>query len=86
MPRSLGQLPLFPTPSDRQPTESPHWDLNKAYTCGKFWCSDVYIYDDYTENGRSILTPELTLTVFITHNVREFNRVQDLKIEDWQEN
>jgi tRNA(fMet)-specific endonuclease VapC len=27
------------------------------------------------------LTHELTL---ITHNVSEFNRVQDLKIEDWQ--
>ncbi len=29
------------------------------------------------------LAHDLTL---VTHNVREFNRVQDLKIEDWQSN
>jgi len=29
------------------------------------------------------LAHNLTL---ITHNIREFNRVQDLKIEDWQSN
>ncbi len=29
------------------------------------------------------LTHDLTL---VTHNVREFNRVQDLNIEDWQIN
>ncbi|MGK7874048.1 MAG: mechanosensitive ion channel family protein [Xenococcaceae cyanobacterium] len=62
-PNSLGQIPLFTTPNNNQPTQSHPWDLNKAYICGKFWCSDVYIYDDSTKIETSILTPELTLTV-----------------------
>ena len=24
--------------------ETPAWDLNKAYACGKYWCSDIYFY------------------------------------------
>ena len=62
-PKSVGQIPLFTTPTNNQPTQSPPWDLNKAYTCGKFWCSNVYIYDEPSKIETSLLTPELTLTV-----------------------
>ena len=66
-PKSLGQIPLFTQPSNEQPTQSPPWDLNKAYTSGKFWCSDVYTYSGETNirtalTKRATLTPELTLT------------------------
>ena len=66
-PNSLGQIPLFNTPKSDQPAQSPPWDLNKAYTCGKFWCSNVYTYSGETNirpalSKRTTLTPELTLT------------------------
>ena len=68
-PSSLAQLDLFTTPTSDQPAQSLPWDLNKAYTCGKFWCSDVYIYsgDPNIRPGlgkKAVLTPELTLTAF----------------------
>ncbi len=62
IPNSLGQMSLFTTPNNNQQTTSPPWDLNKAYTCGKFLCSNVYIYDDSTHIETSLLTPELRLT------------------------
>uniref|UniRef100_UPI0018E4ED0F hypothetical protein n=1 Tax=Cyanothece sp. BG0011 TaxID=2082950 RepID=UPI0018E4ED0F len=43
---SLGQISLFSPSTNPQPAQTAPWDLNKAYTCGRFWCSDVYIYDD----------------------------------------
>ena len=63
-PKSYGQIPLFFSPTDNQQNESLPWDLNKAYPCGQFWCSGVYIYDfdPEVENQRAILTPELTVT------------------------
>ncbi|MDJ0683045.1 MAG: mechanosensitive ion channel family protein, partial [Xenococcaceae cyanobacterium MO_167.B52] len=63
-PKSYGQIPLFIPSSNNQQNESLPWDLNKAYPCGKFWCSDIYIYDfdPDVENQRAILTPELTVT------------------------
>jgi hypothetical protein len=49
----------------------PPWDLNQAYACGRFWCSNVYIYDDnrriqrvLLRIERALLTPELTLATF----------------------
>ncbi len=62
--KSFGQIPLFISPSNNQYNQSPPWDLNKAYLCGKFWCSDVYIYDfdPKIKNQKAILTPELTVT------------------------
>lgn len=67
VPKSLGQIPLFNTPKSDQPAQSPPWDPNKAYTCGKFWCSNVYIYSGETNirpalTKRATLTPELTLS------------------------
>ena len=59
-PKSLGQIPLFTTSNNNQQTESLPWDLNKAYTCGKFWCSDVYIYDGHGST-KTLLAPELIL-------------------------
>ena len=55
------QIPWFTPPPDPQPTRAAPWDLNKAYTCGRFWCSDVYIYDDSRRIQTTLLTPELTL-------------------------
>ena len=46
--RSLGQI------------ETPPWDLNQAYTCGRFWCSNVHIYDDTANLRKTLLTPEFT--------------------------
>lgn len=71
IPISLGQIPLFNAPADSNPTQTPPWDLNQAYACGRFWCSNVYIYDDnrriqraLLRIERALLTPELTLATF----------------------
>ncbi|MEL4896522.1 mechanosensitive ion channel family protein [Crocosphaera sp. Alani8] len=71
IPVSLGQIPLFTAPPDPNPTQTPPWDLNQAYACGRFWCSNVYIYDDdrriqraLLRIERALLTPELTLATF----------------------
>ncbi|MGK7942170.1 MAG: mechanosensitive ion channel family protein [Crocosphaera sp.] len=71
IPISLGQIPLFTAPPDPNPTQTPPWDLNQAYACGRFWCSNVYIYDDNRRIQRALLrienallTPELTLATF----------------------
>ncbi len=44
-PKSYGQIPLFINQTNNRQNESLPWDLNKAYPCGKFWCSNIYIYD-----------------------------------------
>ncbi|MDJ0659148.1 MAG: mechanosensitive ion channel family protein [Crocosphaera sp.] len=60
---SFGQLSLF-SPSNNSPdSKTPPWDLNKAYTCGRYWCSDVYIHDDSRNIQTELLTPELTLAI-----------------------
>ena len=41
-------------------TETPPWDLNQAYTCGRLWCSNVHIYDDTANLRKTLLTPEFT--------------------------
>ncbi|MDJ0844072.1 mechanosensitive ion channel family protein [Crocosphaera sp.] len=71
IPISLGQIPLFTPPADPNPTQTPPWDLNQAYACGRFWCSNVYIYDDnrriqraLLRIERALLSPELTLATF----------------------
>ena len=71
IPRSSAQFPLFNAPADPNPTQTPPWDLNQAYACGRFWCSNVYIYDDdrriqraLLNIERALLTPELTLASF----------------------
>ncbi|MGK7878688.1 MAG: mechanosensitive ion channel family protein [Crocosphaera sp.] len=70
-PISLGQFPLLNAPADANPAQTPPWDLNQAYACGRFWCSNVYIYDDdrriqraLLNIERALLTPELTLASF----------------------
>ncbi|MEL4895695.1 hypothetical protein [Crocosphaera sp. Alani8] len=59
--RSLAQISLFTPPSNNPKTETPPWDLNQAYTCGRFWCSNVHIYDDTGNLRKTLLTPELTV-------------------------
>ncbi|MGK7932070.1 MAG: mechanosensitive ion channel family protein [Microcystaceae cyanobacterium] len=62
-PQLLSQIPFFPTASAESSTLSTnHWDLNKAYNCGRYWCSDVYIFDGERE-ASVLLTPELTLAI-----------------------
>jgi hypothetical protein len=62
-PQLLSQIPFLPTSQTETPPPSAYrWDLNKAYSCGRYWCSDVYIFDAYTESG-VLLTPELTLAL-----------------------
>ena len=60
---SFGQINFF-SPSNNSPnSKTPPWDLNKAYTCGRYWCSDVYIHDDSRNIQTELLTPELTLAI-----------------------
>ncbi len=60
---SFGQISLF-SPSNNSPdSKTPPWDLNKAYTCGRYWCSDVYIHDDSRNIHAELLTPELILAI-----------------------
>ncbi|MGK7946869.1 MAG: mechanosensitive ion channel family protein [Microcystaceae cyanobacterium] len=62
-PQLLSQIPFLPSSSADTPASSTNrWDLNTAYNCGRYWCSDVYIFDGQTEAG-VLLTPELTLAV-----------------------
>ena len=38
--------------------ETPEWDLNKARPCGKYWCSDVYLF-----GNSEIMEEQLTLAL-----------------------
>ncbi len=70
IPNSFGQIPGVSIPIKNRQTQSLPWALNQAYPCGKFWCSDIYIYDFdittktsvHTPHYLSRLTPELTVT------------------------
>ncbi len=61
IPNSFGQIPGFTLPSNNQQTQSLPWALNQAYPCGKFWCSDIYIYDFDITTKTSVLTPQLSI-------------------------
>ena len=78
-PQSLGQIPPFTTSSNNHSSTSPPWDLNKAYHCGKFWCSDIYIYDDFTKIDSSLLSPELTLTVLRDRNQSSLEAAEEVE-------
>jgi small conductance mechanosensitive channel len=69
--KSFGQIPLLTSLSNNQYNQSPPWDLNKAYPCGKFWCSDVYIYDFDSKIKNAILIPELRITELKESNQSE---------------
>lgn len=45
-PQGLAQIPFLPNLNTVENTlpETPAWDLNKARTCGRAFCSDVYFY------------------------------------------
>ena len=45
-PQSFGQIPWITNSSNNQSNQSLPWALNKAYPCGRFWCSDVYVSTD----------------------------------------
>ena len=79
IPNTLGQISLFTTSTNHQSSQSMPWDLNKGYTCGKFWCSDVYIYDDSTKIDASLLSPELTLTVLKDLNQSSIEAAQEVE-------
>lgn len=59
-PQARAQLPFFnlPTSSVVDFPETPNWDLNKAETCGKYWCSNVYFF-----GNADIMEEELTLAL-----------------------
>lgn len=56
-----GQLPLLTPPAQNQVSETPRWDLNKAYPCGRFWCSQIYTYNGTQLSPTEIYTPEYIL-------------------------
>ena len=68
MPITVSQIPIFSKPSTQKITETPGWDLNKAYYCGKFWCSDVYFYRFSTTDP---LSADLTLALLPADNQSE---------------
>ena len=70
-PQSFGQIPWITNSSNNQYNQSLPWALNKAYPCGRFWCSDVYIYDFDFKINNGLLTPELTLTALKESNQSE---------------
>lgn len=78
IPKSLGQISLFSTPNNNQQSPSPPWDLNKAYVCGKFWCSNVHIYDGKASTT-TLLAPELTLAIFKNSNQSREEVVQEIE-------
>ncbi|MGY6530540.1 MAG: mechanosensitive ion channel family protein [Cyanobacterium sp.] len=59
-PQVLAQFPFFhlPTSSVVDFPETPDWDLNKARPCGKYWCSDVYLF-----GNSEIMQEQLTLAL-----------------------
>jgi len=59
-PQALAQFPFFnlPTSSVVDFPETPEWDLNKARPCGKYWCSDVYLF-----GNSEIMEEQLTLAL-----------------------
>ncbi len=77
--KSFGQIPWVTAPSNNQNNSSPPWDLNKAYPCGKFWCSDIYIYDFKSKVKNAILTPELTVTALKESNQSEAEVAQKVE-------
>ncbi|MEA5512174.1 mechanosensitive ion channel family protein [Crocosphaera sp. UHCC 0190] len=78
-PSTVGQIPIFTTPTDNQTTSTTPWDLNQAYACGRFWCSDVYIYDDSRRIQTTLLTPELTLAALKELNQSNIEVTQALE-------
>ncbi len=59
-PQVMAQLPFFnlPTSSVVDFPETPNWDLNKAYPCGKYWCSNVFFF-----GNSEIMKEELTIAL-----------------------
>ncbi|ACB51734.1 hypothetical protein cce_2385 [Crocosphaera subtropica ATCC 51142] len=76
---SLGQISLFSPSTNPQGTQTAPWDLNKAYTCGRFWCSDVYIYDDSKQVRKTLLIPELTLAALQRIDQNNLETIQALE-------
>jgi small conductance mechanosensitive channel len=79
--KSFGQIPWITASNNNQSYQSPPWDLNKAYPCGKFWCSDIYIYDfdPKIQNQNAILIPELTVTALKESNQSEAEVAQEVE-------
>lgn len=59
-PQAFAQLPFLnlPTSSVVDFPETPEWDLNKARPCGRYWCSDVYLF-----GNSEIMEKQLTLAL-----------------------
>ncbi|EAZ91046.1 mechanosensitive ion channel family protein [Crocosphaera chwakensis] len=76
---SFGQISLFSPSTNSQPAQTAPWDLNKAYICGRFWCSDVYIHDDSKQVRKAILIPELTLATLQTIDQNNFEAIHALE-------
>ena len=60
--KSLGQIPLLLDGGNEQSIQSRYspWNLNQAYPCGKFLCSNIYLFDANVNQG---FNPELTLSI-----------------------
>ncbi|MEM8829158.1 MAG: mechanosensitive ion channel family protein [Cyanobacteria bacterium P01_G01_bin.19] len=81
-PPSFGQIPWTNNSTNSQSNQSPPWALNKAYPCGKFWCSDIYIYDFYDFDLKiknALPTPELTVTEFKKSNQSEVEVAEEVE-------
>ncbi|NET17792.1 MAG: mechanosensitive ion channel family protein, partial [Okeania sp. SIO1H6] len=77
-PKTLGQIPLFMPGSDSQNPQltSNPWDLNQAFRCGRFWCSEVNFIDGDVKQG---LTGDLILAAPQEINRSNVEIVQQLE-------
>ncbi len=73
MPVSVAQMSFWSTASNNTVTETPRWDLNKAYPCLSYWCSHVYFYQFSSTNP---LSPDLNLALLPSEEQSELQVAQ----------
>jgi small conductance mechanosensitive channel len=59
VPAGFGQIPFSISSSSEEIPRLPQWDPNRARQCGKFWCSDIFLYG----NKRLLALDQLELTL-----------------------
>jgi small conductance mechanosensitive channel len=57
-PHLSAQIAFFSSPENNDLPTTPSWDLNKAYPCGKYWCSNVFLF-----GNSQFFQEELTLAL-----------------------
>ncbi len=56
---AVAQFPfLLPSTTNSDDSQTVLWNLNRAHPCGKFWCSEIYLYKD-----QNVSEPDLILGI-----------------------